>query len=510
MGIFDRVGNRAFSPLNGPVSAGGGSSSPLTTKGDVWGYSTVDARVPVGTNGQVLTADSTQALGIKWANVTATPAGSNTQLQFNNSGSLGADAKLSWNNTTKHLFVGTPTYDRGALNIYIADPPGGGVYWSMLTGAEFGWDTILNTGTGAYELRAVESGSPVGTWFSISRPTGALTLSAYGAGVATFNGSGVVASTSITTGSIPFGSSGGLAQDNANLFWDNSSKFLGVGTSSPAATLHLKGQTDVSVRYEANGDNYAYFIFNTDSVNRWEIGVTPPRDPLGAGYFYFSNSPLTGTAGAKMMFSPSGTVQLAAYGAGVATFNGSGDVSSTSITTGSIPFGSSGGLAQDNTNLFWDNSGKRLKVGIGVDGTMLEFGSGGFLSTFSASVNVGAGSYLTGGGSWIATQTAATTFFMFPDGTFQVATNTGLTPGNSYSPTLRFQVDPSGNVGIGAHSCTAQLDTDGTVRFRNFGAGFSKFDSSGNISSVLGASGTFTTVDSKTVTVVDGLITSIV
>lgn len=47
--------------------AGGGGASPLTTKGDLYGYSTVDARIPVGSDGQVLTADSTQALGVKWA-----------------------------------------------------------------------------------------------------------------------------------------------------------------------------------------------------------------------------------------------------------------------------------------------------------------------------------------------------------------------------------------------------------------------------------------------------------
>lgn len=46
---------------------GGGLSSPLTTKGDIWGYSTTNARVPVGTNGQVLTADSTAATGVAWA-----------------------------------------------------------------------------------------------------------------------------------------------------------------------------------------------------------------------------------------------------------------------------------------------------------------------------------------------------------------------------------------------------------------------------------------------------------
>ncbi len=49
-------------------ATGGGGSSPLTTKGDIYTYSTVDARLGVGANGTVLTADSTQATGNKWAN----------------------------------------------------------------------------------------------------------------------------------------------------------------------------------------------------------------------------------------------------------------------------------------------------------------------------------------------------------------------------------------------------------------------------------------------------------
>lgn len=48
-----------------------GSTIPLTTKGDVLGYDTALARVPIGTNNQVLTADSTQALGLKWATPSA-------------------------------------------------------------------------------------------------------------------------------------------------------------------------------------------------------------------------------------------------------------------------------------------------------------------------------------------------------------------------------------------------------------------------------------------------------
>jgi hypothetical protein len=54
-----------------------GAVSPLTTKGDIWGYSTLDARIAIGANDTVLTADSTQALGLKWA---ASSAGANWSL----------------------------------------------------------------------------------------------------------------------------------------------------------------------------------------------------------------------------------------------------------------------------------------------------------------------------------------------------------------------------------------------------------------------------------------------
>ncbi|HED37163.1 MAG TPA: hypothetical protein ENI76_02810 [Ignavibacteria bacterium] len=60
------------------IGGGDGGASPLTTKGDVAGYDTVDARIPVGADGQVLTADAVQALGVKWA----TPSGGGVSPSF--------------------------------------------------------------------------------------------------------------------------------------------------------------------------------------------------------------------------------------------------------------------------------------------------------------------------------------------------------------------------------------------------------------------------------------------
>lgn len=59
--------------LSSAVQAELGGTAVLTTKGDLAGFDTAPARVPVGTNGQVLTADSAQAKGVKWATPTAVP-----------------------------------------------------------------------------------------------------------------------------------------------------------------------------------------------------------------------------------------------------------------------------------------------------------------------------------------------------------------------------------------------------------------------------------------------------
>ena len=101
--------------INGASVLGSGDidTSPLTTKGDIHAFSTVDARLPVGTNGQVLVADSSEATGLKWA----TPAGggdvtkvgtpaNNQMAVWTGDGTLEGTSDFTYDGTNLNLITG--------------------------------------------------------------------------------------------------------------------------------------------------------------------------------------------------------------------------------------------------------------------------------------------------------------------------------------------------------------------------------------------------------------------
>jgi hypothetical protein len=83
------------------------AAAPTTTKGDLAGFDTASKRIPVGSNAQVLTADSTQALGLKWATPVAAPTTTKGDLAGFDTGSnripVGSNAQVLTADSTQAL-----------------------------------------------------------------------------------------------------------------------------------------------------------------------------------------------------------------------------------------------------------------------------------------------------------------------------------------------------------------------------------------------------------------------
>lgn len=84
------------------VNSFNAQNPPVTTKGDVFTFSTIPTRLGVGANNTVLTADSAAATGLKWA---APAAGGFTLLATATLSSTGTFTFSSISGSYKHLFI---------------------------------------------------------------------------------------------------------------------------------------------------------------------------------------------------------------------------------------------------------------------------------------------------------------------------------------------------------------------------------------------------------------------
>ncbi len=84
------------------VAANGGTGYASYTTGDLLyaSGSTALSKLTIGSNGQILQSNGTSPTWVNASSVVGGAAGSNTQIQFNNSGALGASSNLTWNGST--------------------------------------------------------------------------------------------------------------------------------------------------------------------------------------------------------------------------------------------------------------------------------------------------------------------------------------------------------------------------------------------------------------------------
>jgi hypothetical protein len=133
-----------------------GAVSPLTTKGDLYTFSTSDTRLGVGANGTVLTAASGEATGLQWA----TPAGGGKLLQvvYASSTTQTSISSLSYTDTGLSGSI-TPTLATSKILILVTQN------FAMSFGANSGAGAAVQLLRGATSVLDLDGGSVDVVWF---------------------------------------------------------------------------------------------------------------------------------------------------------------------------------------------------------------------------------------------------------------------------------------------------------------------------------------------------------
>lgn len=237
--------------------------------------------------------------------------------------------------------------------------------------------TIAATGTGGTVTSVDVSGGTTGLTTSGGPITGSGTITLAGTlGVA--NG-GTGTATAFTSGSVLFaGPSGVYAQDNANLFWDDTNNRLGIGVSGGSVTHTLTVGAPGSPNFQLGNDGRIY------GYN----GTIPTNGQILIG---------TGTAFDKATLTP---------GTNIAVTNGSGSI--TIGLTGQVAV-ANGGTGQSSL----------------TSGALLVGNGGSAVNTLAPGSN---GQVLTVvGGAWTASSLPAATDYSVVALTTAQAANTAVT-----------------------------------------------------------------------------------
>jgi hypothetical protein len=192
-----------------------------------------------------------------------------------NLGAAGTTGSLLFNSSANYSYTFPAATGTLALTSDLSSylPLAGGTLTGALSGTSITASSLIKSGgTSAQILAANGSVITAGTNITISGGT----IASSGGGSMAIGGS----ITSATAGSVLFaGTSGVLAQDNANFFWDNTSKYLGIGgtptqqleiiTASAAGTMRINnGTTNCFYALAFAAGNYATGSSAGDAVIR--------------------------------------------------------------------------------------------------------------------------------------------------------------------------------------------------------------------------------------------------
>jgi len=412
-----------------------------------------------GTAGQALITNNNGT--VSWSTISGGSGGANygaagSLAFYSSSGTTATGTAASliyWDNTNGRLGIGTSSpfvkmavAGIGSFDDYVRSS----IFTATSSSATstFPYLTVTQSNVGTV-VGGTWQGTVIGTKYGgtgqdFSLSTGLIYLSNGSATASTTLGVNIggTGATSFTNGSLVFSNGSVLTQDNANLFWDDSSNRLGIGTNGPSGSLHIYGGGSEIIVDDAAA-NAADLFFSSSGTMKFAISRPANSSDLaftlGTGGGIGEAMRLSFSTGYLGIGTTSPWAKLSVAGIGsfddyvrasyfIATSTSatstfplltSTQIAITGLTAGSIPFIDGGGIiSQNNSNLYWDNTNTRLGISTSTPWAKLSITNSG------------------SGPSFIVEDAAS------PDS----------------SP---FIIDTSGNVGIGTTTSIAKLSVQG-------------------------------------------------
>jgi len=309
------------------INSTGGGASPLTTKGDLYTYSTVNARLPVGTNGQLLSADSTEPTGLKW--VTASGSGTVTEVSVVTANGVSGSVANATTTPAITLTLGAITPTSVAAI--------GTVTGSNLSGTNTGDQTLAGLGganTALSNLAAVAINTSLISDTDSTDNLGSTTVAwanLYVDTIRSITGNALaltpVSGQSLT---VNLATTGDFAVNTSQLYVDTSAASVGIGTTAMETFYRTTNagadQAVVLGVQNANGSRFGFAGVNSSNSDLYFIQPNAsgnnvasalirggmPSAIAGAetGYLIFYTKPSTGALAEAMRINTAGAVAI--------------------------------------------------------------------------------------------------------------------------------------------------------------------------------------------------------
>jgi len=260
----------------------------------------------------------------------------------------------------------------------------------------------------------------------------------------------LLANNVVTTGAFNFGNAVQFGQNVAVLG-------ANASTSSITGALTVTGGVGTGGNINAAGSQNT-FSGRVGVGTSSSLGTTSNVFTVYGTSQHYGNIVLANlAAGTSGIYFPDGTLQTTAAAAPSSNI--------ASGVSGAVQFsGGSGVFTSDATNLFWDNTNKRLGLGINsplstldVNGSMSIRGTASSTGTFAAA-GITSNSYVIAGNVSVTSVLLPTNGLYAPN-----ANQLGFTTNG----TLKMYIDTTGNVGIGTATAQYPLSVAGQINANN-------------------------------------------